>query len=229
MSEVDLTNIEYCDPFNEEQYYWMRVEHLGRYYYVLNNIDEGLKLLDIACANGYGTKLLSKKCDSVTGIDKNEGYISLARSTNNSSNITYKVLDIDVDDIKGVYDYVTCFETLEHVKYPRLLLNKLYNALSDDGIMFLSVPNSKYEVIENGKNKDPYHIHAFEYNELLEMIKEVGFIISDILGQSMTNMIVNNEIIDIESKDLITDSLDIGYPNDKELEKTYSYLFVLKK
>ena len=159
----------------------------------------------------------------------NEEYISLARTNNNSSNITYKVLDIDIFDIEKVYDYIVCFETLEHVKYPRLLLNKLYNALSEDGVMFLSVPNSKYEVIENGKNKDPYHLHTFEYESLINMLKEMGFIISDILGQSMTNMIVNNEIFNIEEKDLIIDSLNIGYPNNKVLEKTYSYLFVLKK
>ena len=56
MIEADLTSIEYCDPFNEKQYYWMRVEHLGRYLYVKNNIKDGCNILDIACANGYGKK-----------------------------------------------------------------------------------------------------------------------------------------------------------------------------
>ena len=137
MSEVDLTSIEYCDPFNEEQYYWMRVEHLGRYYYVLNNIDEGLNLLDIACANGYGTKLLSKKCDSVTGIDKNEGYrkatfkdiVILLRTTSNIATIYERELTK-----KGfpVFSDTTTnyFETLEIQTILALL--KIVNNPNDD-------------------------------------------------------------------------------------------------
>ncbi len=229
LSEGILTSGEFCNPFDESYNYWMRLEHLGRYFYVRDNIDKNSKVLDIACCIGYGTRIISDYCEQIVGIDVNKEYIDIAKQKYNNSNIKYIAKDIDYENIDGTFDYIICFETIEHVKYPEILLQKLYNALNESGKIFLSVPNSEYEVIENGKNKDIYHLHIFEYDELINLFRNNGFKIEKVLGQSYTNKIVNKKIKDIKRSDLITDTITIGYPIENDIDDTYSYMFILTK
>lgn len=71
--------------------------------------------------------------------------------------------------------------------------------------MILSVPNSTYEILENGQN------------------------IEDVFGQSYINKIVNKEIKDYKLTNLQNDAKTIAYPNKEDIDKTYSYIFILKK
>lgn len=229
LNEGILTTGEYCNPFDERYNYWMRLEHLGRYFYARDNIDKNSKVLDIACCVGYGTKIISDYCKKITGIDANKTYIDMAKEKYNNSNIEYIVQDIDYENIDGTFDYIICFETIEHVRFPNLLLQKLYNALDENGKIFLSVPNSKYEVVEDKKNKDIYHLHTFEYNEIVDMFEKNNLKALKVLGQSYTNKIVNKKVEDIEKINLITDTMKIAYPNTQDIDETYSYIFVLEK
>lgn len=43
---------EYVNPFDERYNYFMRAEHLGCYYFA----SDFNKVLDVACAEGYGIK-----------------------------------------------------------------------------------------------------------------------------------------------------------------------------
>jgi len=224
-----LTTGEYCDPFDESYNYWMRLEHLGRYFYAKDNVDKNSKVLDIACCNGYGTKIISNYCKQIIGIDSNNLYIDIAKQKNSNSNIEYIVKNIDYENIDGTFDYIICFETIEHVKYPKLFLQKLSKALNEHGKIFLSVPNSKYELKECGKNKDVYHLHIFEYNEIVDMFEKSNLKLLKVLGQSYTNKIVNKKVEDVEKINLITDTMKIAYPNTQDIDETYSYIFVLEK
>lgn len=222
-------NLEYVDSFDDKYDYWMRVEHLGRYLWACDILKDKENVLDIACANGYGTSVLSNSVGKVFGLDRNEEYIKIAKNKYNKENIEYIKFDVDNERIKDKYDAIVCFETLEHVKYPKKLLNNLYQCLNKNGTLLLSVPNSKYEVIENGKNKDSFHLNIFEYNELINLIKNEKFKIEKILGQSYTNKIVNNLIPEINKTDIFKDAVNVGYPNEIDISYTYSYIFLLKK
>ena len=222
-------NFEYIDPFDEEYNYLMRAEHLGRYYFAAENLKKYNRVLDVACADGYGTKILSQSIDNVVGIDRNEKYLRVARTKYNSDNITYKCIDVDDQAIIGMYDGIVCFETLEHLKYPKKFLQNLYEILDNDGLMILSIPNLEYEIIENGINKDSFHLHIFKYNDFVKMLDDIGFKIKKVLGQSYINKIVNKEIKEYKITNIIADAKTIAYPNGDDISKTYSYIFVLNK
>jgi len=222
-------NVEYINPFDEKYDYFMRVEHLGRYYFASKVLKDFNNVLDVACADGYGVNLLSKHVKKIVGVDRKKEYLDIAKKRYKNHSIEFYQIDVDINNIEGKYDGITCFETIEHVKYPEKLLNNLYDVLEDNGTLLLSVPNSKYEVIENGKNKDSYHLHVFNINELKELIKSKGFKICNIYGQSYINKIVNKEITDYYITNVSDDAKIVGYPNEEDIDKTYSYIFVLKK
>ncbi len=222
-------NFEYINPYDEKYDYLMRIEHLGRYYFASQILTNYKNVLDIACADGYGTKLLSQSIASVVGIDKNEKYLQIAKTKYNGDNITYKCVNVDNKPISGTYDGIVCFETLEHLKYPQKLLNNLHDILDDNGVIILSIPNSKYEIIENGKNKDSFHLHTFKYADFIELLNNTGFIINKVLGQSYINKIVNKEIKEYKITNVINDAQTIAYPDEVDINKTYSYIFILNK
>ena len=53
--------------------------------------------------------------------------------------------------------------------------------------------------------------------------------INKLYGQSYINKIVNKEIEEYELTDIINDARTIAYPNEDDIKKTYSYIFVLSK
>ncbi len=222
-------NYEYINPFDENYDYLMRIEHLGRYFFASDILKNYSKVLDVACADGYGTKILSQNVINVVGIDKNEKYLDVAKTKYNNDNIKYECLDLDLNNINGSYDGIVCFETLEHLKYPDNFLKNLYNILDENGIIVLSIPNSEYEIIENGQNKDSFHLHVFKYEDIIEKLQNIGFNINKVYGQSYINKIVNKEIEEYELTDVINDARTIAYPNEEDIKKTYSYIFILSK
>lgn len=226
-------DIEYCNPFDDKQDLWMRSEHLARYLWAKNYIHEHKfnTVLDIACANGYGTKILSNVCRTIVGIDNKEKYIEIARKNNMANNIEYILLDVDNNDLYGDYDVIVCFETLEHLKYPNEFLKKIYSCLDKDGVVLLSVPNSKFEIIENGVNLDHYHLHIFTYDDLKCMLSDNNFEIMGVLGQSKTNKIVNNfiEPPNVDGKSIYDIASEFAYPGCEDIGDSYSHIYVLKK
>lgn len=225
----NFNSFEYIDPFDESFDYWMRCEHLGRYLFVRDSIENESTVLDVACSNGYGSRVISEVAGNVLGLDINKEYINLAKENNAKDNIRYDEFDLDNDTFKECFDYIVCFETLEHVKNPDIVLSKFYNALNDDGILFLSVPNEKFEEIIDGKSKDKYHLNVFKYKDLLNLFYSNGFNVLKVLGQSKTNKIVNSISPDVDKTDIYYDALSIGYPSDDDIDNTYSYIFVLNK
>ena len=222
-------NFEYINPFDEKYDYLMRAEHLGRYFLAADVLKGFNKVLDVACADGYGTGLLSKNVSKIVGVDRNKDYLEIAQKKYGDENIEFKCIDVDTSEITDMYDGIVCFETLEHLKHPEVLLRNLYKILSEDGVLLLSIPNSNYEIIENGKNQDSFHLHVFEYDTIIDLIRKVGFNIEKVYGQSYINGIVNKEITDYHLTDIINDAKTIAYPNEDEIEKTYSYIFILNK
>ena len=66
------TNYEYVNPYNSKYDYLMRIEHLGRYFFFFFFLKDFNNVLDIACADGYGTMVLSNDVVNVVGVDRNE-------------------------------------------------------------------------------------------------------------------------------------------------------------
>ena len=241
-SYVDF-NVEYCDPFDSSSNYWMRLEHLGRYIWATNEClrAKAETVADIACANGYGTLMLSKCADIVYGFDRSSEYIALAPKR---ENIEYVLADLDkleTQEYGEKFDIITCFETIEHVKNPERLSKTLYNLLKPRGTLLLSFPNSIYEKTdEYGLNKDEYHLHIFEKKKILEILESAGFEICEILGQSYCNERCNLENDSVKAgiisakelqkkhekafEDILSDARELAIPSNVNIDKSYSYI-----
>ena len=227
-------NKERYNPLdNPAQDTFIKLEHLGRYLFACDYLKKHSiteNVLDIACGTGYGCYLLSKQIKNVVGIDKNIEEVELQYK---KDNITFIEEDIDKTDLTSTYQAIVCFETLEHVNNPNRLLKQISKSLSSKGLFLLSIPNEKYEKLdENGNNLDIYHKTIFKLDDLLDQLKN-DFNMVELFGQSKINEIINknpNLNLNIHSQEeVIEKAYQLAYPNKEKIEDTYSYIIICQK
>ena len=120
---------------------------------------EGLVVLDLACGEGYNTRILARKGARVTGVDFSEGLIEYARveEENEKLGIHYHILD--AARLKGLadnsFDLVICFMSLQDIENYRKAISEVYRVLKLNGRFVFSIPHPCFEKIRiNGKKID---------------------------------------------------------------------------
>ncbi|QGG46259.1 class I SAM-dependent methyltransferase [Heliorestis convoluta] len=192
--------LDYCDPYDASQpFYWMKLEHLGRYMYAayVAETKQCRRIVDAACANGYGTfdLALSASADYVLGVDSSEQLLqeALERLKEQSlSTVDFLQMDLEKDcfsqNLHESIDLIVTFETLEHLEKPERALDEFYKMLTSKGTLLLSVPNAFYEAIDKeGKSKNPHHKHLFDVPSICSLVEKAGFVVSQVLGQPLAN------------------------------------------
>ena len=107
-------------------------------YDLLENCDS---ILDIGCASGYYTKLYSKKCKKIFGVDPNKDLIEKAKIEN--PEIRFMVCGAEKLPFKdNEFNFVILSDVLEHVKDENKSLNEVYRVLKKDGKVIITAPHN---------------------------------------------------------------------------------------
>lgn len=219
----------------------IRAEHLERYVFAKKFVQKHTSqvVYDIACGDGYGTKIVSSVCQKIYGFDSSTDFLQIANEQYAGENITYVHQDIENNFSTTLPrpDVIVSFETLEHVSSPNELLALFATLLPKDGYLLLSTPNAVMEPKKHGKSKNPYHLHLFAKDELLTMLSDTGFVIENIYGQPYTNILMhtNRRLFDVLNK--ITQRSYymfkvfsfLGKVTQRKIDKSYSIIVVARK
>lgn len=146
-------------------------EHLIRYELIKPFVSNKI-VLDIASGSGYGSEMIAHAgAKKVIGIDIDEQAVAEAQKRYGSNQIEFKVgktvdgvekLDIPDNSI----EVIACFETIEHIKDYKGLLQELARVLTVEGVAFISTPNR-----DVFGQKNPFHIKEFTKKEFLEELQ----------------------------------------------------------
>jgi len=130
-------------------------------------VSGGEKILDAACGSGYGSKILAETgAKEVVAIDISPEAIKLAKELYSSPNIKYVLGDVkNTKEENNTFDFITSFETIEHLDNPSLFLKELKRVLKSDGLAVISTPNS--EISGEG---NPFHLREFSRVEFTELV-----------------------------------------------------------
>ncbi|MBA3663521.1 MAG: class I SAM-dependent methyltransferase [Bacteroidetes bacterium] len=159
-------------------------EHIHRYQAALHYLSENGTALDLACGNGFGTQLLSKKTiGAVIGGDISEETITYCRKTfKNIPNLHFEIMDgTHLRFENDFFNTIVSFETIEHTTKYQDMLKEFNRTLMKNGYALISTPNI---VINSptGKILNPYHTQEFTYHEFETHLKE-SFTEVSIYGQ----------------------------------------------
>lgn len=139
----------------------IEAEHFARYAWAAR-FASGRRVLDAACGMAYGTAMLAAAgATEAVGVDQDEGVIARVGAAAPSST------RFDVADLRELpygddeFDLVVCFEAIEHVPEPEVVLDELARVLGPDGLLIVSTPNR--DVYTPG---NPFHLRELTPNEL---------------------------------------------------------------
>gem|GEM_PF-1944965 len=103
----------------------------------------GKTVLDAGCGTGYGTVILAKVADHVTGIDFCEKAAEFAQRNHGSASRTFRTSPLEHTPFEdSTFDVIVCFECLEDLISPCAGLREIARLLKDDGTAIVSVPNN---------------------------------------------------------------------------------------
>jgi SAM-dependent methyltransferase len=147
--------------WNDAAEHWREFVREGKDYYrdELNNPAtfkvigdvRGKRVLDLACGEGYNTRILATKGAKVIGVDFSERMIELARQEEAriKQGISYYVLDTsNLKELSSNYfDLVACFMSLQDMKNYKKAISEVSRVLRNQGRFVFSIPHPCFETM----------------------------------------------------------------------------------
>jgi SAM-dependent methyltransferase len=150
--------------------YWFR-RHLAVYEWIGARAI-GLRVIDMACGEGYGSEVLSRAAASVIGVDANPEAHEHARLRYQRQNLRFERGVVETHGEAGSFDAVVFLQTIEHVHDPVAVLGHLRSLLAPGGVAYVSTPNLLTLAPPGAeKSGNPWHIkeyRAAEFRALCE-------------------------------------------------------------
>lgn len=163
--------MERLDFAEESKYNSVEVSiHLNRYLTAKQYVN-GKRVLDIACGEGYGSKLMKTwGADSVVGVDISEEALKVANNQFSGDGVVFlKHTAEELPFENNSFDVVVSFETVEHLDYPEKLLQEIARVVKFNGVVLISCPNDPYYSKNDPAFSNPFHKHAFSFFDFKEM------------------------------------------------------------
>jgi SAM-dependent methyltransferase len=162
-------------PDVPEENYWFR-RHLVVYEWIAARV-AGMRVIDMACGEGYGADVLARVADSVTGVDANPEAHEHARLRYRRSNLRF-VREL-VDTFSEPADAVVFLQTIEHVEQPGDVLEHFRSLVSGapggqgPGAVFVSTPNvSTLAPKGETRSGNPWHVHEYRADEFERLCRD---------------------------------------------------------
>jgi 2-polyprenyl-3-methyl-5-hydroxy-6-metoxy-1,4-benzoquinol methylase len=165
-------------PDVPEENYWFR-RHLIVYEWIAARA-RGLRVIDMACGEGYGSDVLARAAAGVVGVDANPEAHEHARLRYVRANLRF-ARDL-VDSFSEPADAVVFLQTIEHVQDPGAVLEHFRSLVGEAGTVFVSTPNVLTLAPKGASRSDnPWHVHEYRGEEF-ERLCRAHFATVEIYG-----------------------------------------------
>jgi SAM-dependent methyltransferase len=161
---LELTGERTLPDVPEENYWYRR--HVAVYEWIAERC-AGLRVVDLACGEGYGSNLLAGSAAEVIGVDANPEAHAHASARYRRPNLSFQ--RGLVEDFDQEVDAVVFLQTIEHIHEPGRLLERISQIAP---AAYISTPN-RLTLAPPGaeKSDNPWHLREYDagqYRELLE-------------------------------------------------------------
>jgi 2-polyprenyl-3-methyl-5-hydroxy-6-metoxy-1,4-benzoquinol methylase len=164
----DLVTIE---SFRSEKQYVLHLIH-EKAYEVAAELARKKRALDFGCNIGYGTAILNKTVQSVTGVDVSPRAITAAKKRYGGVGIRFQVIDGRSSVLQGeTFDVITSFQVIEHIVDVDSYVCQLRNLLTRDGLVVLTTPNAALRIYPGMRPWNRFHVHEYTAAELETLLK----------------------------------------------------------
>jgi SAM-dependent methyltransferase len=165
-------------PDVPEENYWFR-RHLAVYEWIADRVG-GLRVVDMACGEGYGSDVLARTAREVVGVDANPEAHEHARLRYRRENLRF-ARDM-VQTFPEPCDAVVFLQTIEHVPEPGETLEHFKRLVGEGGVVYITTPNLlTLAPAGAAKSDNPWHIREYRAEEFRALC-EAHFSRVELLG-----------------------------------------------
>ncbi len=167
---LELTGERTLPDVPLENYWYQR--HLVVYEWIRDRVG-GLRVVDMACGEGYGSQVLARTASDVVGVDANPDAHEHARLRYTAAGLRFERALIDA--YAEPADAVVFLQTIEHVENPGALLDHFSSLVSasEDAAVYVSTPNVLTLAPEGAERSgNPWHVHEYRPEEFRALLDE---------------------------------------------------------
>jgi 2-polyprenyl-3-methyl-5-hydroxy-6-metoxy-1,4-benzoquinol methylase len=149
-------------PDVPEENYWFR-RHLVVYEWIAARV-AGLRVVDLASGEGYGSGVLARAAAAVVGVEANPDAFEHARLRYRAPNLRF-ARDM-VERFAQPCDAVVFLQTIEHVQDPDAVLEHVKGMLDPGGVAYVSTPNVLTLAPPGAERSgNPWHVREYRPEE----------------------------------------------------------------
>jgi SAM-dependent methyltransferase len=165
---LELTGERTLPDVPEENYWYRR--HLAVYRWIAARCG-GLRVVDMASGEGYGSAVLAEHAAEVTGVDANPEAYEHARLRYSRPGLRYERGLVEQWDDGAPWDAIVFLQTIEHVTEPEALLERFADKLAPRGVAYISTPNRLTLAPAGAERSDnPWHVSEYTPQEYLDLV-----------------------------------------------------------
>lgn len=155
----------------------------GTFSRILPLLSSDMVVLDVGCGTGELLHSLKPYVKKVIGIELHRGFVDFI-----NRELKIEAYDQDVNSIdfgNKKFDVILCINTLDHLSNPLTTLRTMRNLLSENGVLYLEVPNRDeamniYLPETHRKKFNTFFWHKAHYfyftrDTLMKMMEKAGF------------------------------------------------------
>ncbi len=168
---LELTGERTLPDVPAENYWFQR--HLAVYEWIGARV-AGLRVIDMACGEGYGSEVLWRSAASVLAVDANPEAHEHARLRYQRQNLSFERGTVENHGDGSSFDAVVFLQTIEHVQDPVAVLGHFRALLAPGGVAYVSTPNVLTLALPGGsRSGNPWHIKEYRAEEFRELCGSV--------------------------------------------------------
>ncbi len=141
------------------------------------HIERG-RVLDVGCALGWFLAEAKDRGWQAEGVEMSEHAATFVRDTHGVHVHTARLQDAGLEP--GSFDLITLWDTIEHLRDPRAILEHVFGLLKPGGFVALSTGNidawrSRVQQRRWALMRPPKHLYYFTPRTLRSLVDQVGF------------------------------------------------------
>ncbi len=144
----------------------------ARYKFASKMLSGKSHVLEVGCADAFGTRIVRQEVESLTAIDFDPIFVNDAKETM-SKKWSYEVLEHDIlsKPVSGAFDGAYSLDVLEHIPAAQedAFLRNISSSLTVDGVVIIGMPSLESQQYASPQSKEG-HVNCKSGNELRKLL-----------------------------------------------------------